>query len=99
MLTEEQENTFRAAAAFENSLGSSTDPDDAPFASSSVAATRETLSDFRTGAAAGSVEEVEKTPFGDLHIFRRCQPHGKGTQRGDLFVMDFGDVRAAYFST
>lgn len=98
MLTQDQINAFLAAAAFENSLGSSVDPDDAPFSQASIAATRETLANFRCGAASGSVEKIEKTPLGDLHIFRGCQPHGKNTRRGDLMVMDFGDVRAAQFS-
>lgn len=96
MLTAEQTRQFSRATAFWNCgdadsrIATLVDPED-------VIATRETLHDFRIGAASKSVEKIEHTPCGDLHIFAGCQPHGKGTPRGDLFVMDFGDARAAHF--
>ncbi len=94
MLHETQIRTFLTALAFESSLGSSVDPDDAPISADSVVGTRDTLDHFRAG---GGVEKIEETPHGALHIFCGCQPNGKGSCRGTLYVMDFGDIRAASF--
>lgn len=50
-----------------------------------------------SGAAKGGKPEHEDTPFGKLYVWKGVQPQGAGTKRGDLYVMDFGGARAAYF--
>lgn len=62
-----------------------------------VALTRDTLENFKDGLAHGEPDEILETPVGELFIWFNRQS-AKGCQRGDLFVMDFGDARAAYFT-
>jgi hypothetical protein len=96
MLTPEQRLNFCKATAlwnsndFGNDLAQLCEPDD-------VAATRDTVADFMSGPAGHARRREEcETPAGKLLVFRDCQTR-KGARRGDLFLMDFGEARAAYF--
>jgi len=63
-----------------------------------VAATRDTLADFLSGAArTAKRHEQQRTPAGVLHIFHEVQAR-KGARRGTAFVMDFVEARAAFFN-
>ena len=96
MLTQQQREDFSKALTFwncgdeNNEIAVLVEPED-------VVATRDALADFKSGAALTAKRyTIEKTPRGDLHKWEGVQAR-KGARRGDLFVMDFGDVRAAWF--
>jgi hypothetical protein len=102
MLNQDQKTTFCKATAFINSCGDVVKAEEFDFygicdSVSNVAETRDTLEDFKAGSAKGGIPSNEETPFGKLHIWKGAQPEGAGSKRGDLYVMDFGDARAAYF--
>jgi hypothetical protein len=92
MLTDAQRVAFAAATAHAN-CGDHTDEFARLVEPHEVVETRETLDDFRR--ARGTGERID-TPVGSLHCWRRVQAQA-GTRRGDLYVMDFGDARAAHF--
>lgn len=106
MLTQEQRDTFRKAAASWNQCGSSeVDIDDVISSDARVVETRDTLENFfdakgrrlkRDGSRPDIPFEQEETAFGTIFVWRDAQSR-KGARRGMLIVMDFGDARAAYF--
>jgi hypothetical protein len=112
MLTQEQRKTF-AEALTANNIGAETveeireeveaygyyvEPDD-------VADTGDTLDAYfdangtmmkRDGTPSRKLHEIA-TPVGTVYVWLGLQQR-KGLRRGDLYVMDFGDRRAAYFT-
>jgi len=95
MLNEKEITNFLAATAVWNS--NTTDPDNGVCSEEDVVQTRDTITDFENGLANGGPDERIDTPFGELLVFSNRQ-RAKGLARGDLFVLDFGHARAAYFS-
>jgi hypothetical protein len=93
MLTTEQKETFRKAVDFLNGDKSGTLECPLVDNNDDVVTTSDTVDDFKKHA--GLVEK--ETAFGKLFVAENHQA-GKGLRRGDLFVMDFGDARAAYFT-
>lgn len=95
MLNEKQINDFCKATAqynsgdFEDEFGYVCEPDE-------VAQTRNTVQDFKEGLGNGEPDEILKTPAGELLVWYDRQS-AKGCKKGDLFVMDYGESRAAYF--
>ena len=93
MLTEQNRIDFTKATTFwncgdaENDIAVIAEPDQ-------VVETSETVDDFK--ATRGEPKETSTTPFGVVLIWRN-QQRAKGLRRGDLFVMDFGEARGAYF--
>lgn len=65
------------------------------FGDDTIAITRETIDDFVAVWGAGVQDrDLDGTPH---RVWRNVQPGGKGTPRGTLVVMDFGDYRVANF--
>lgn len=60
-----------------------------------VAETRDTVDGFIQNW--GEPHQRLVTPHGELLVWENLQA-AKGCRRGDAFVMDFGDARAAYFT-
>lgn len=95
MLTDKQITDFCKATAqynsgdFNDEYGYVCEPDE-------VAMTRDTVQGFKDGLGNGEPDEILKTPAGELLIWFNLQS-AKGCRRGDLFVIDYGDARAAYF--
>lgn len=98
MLTDEQIENFCKATAVYNcgDLEAYEDVEDRVCEPDDVARTRDTVQGFKEGLGNGEPDEIVKTPAGDLLVWYNLQL-AKGCCRGDLFVMDFGDARAAYF--
>lgn len=106
MLSQEQRDTFRRALASWNHLGATVVDIDDVLSDEQIVETRESIDDFfaahgrrldRNGNRPAVPHEQEKTPFGTFFRWERVQARA-GLRRGDLFVMDFGDARACYFS-
>lgn len=107
MLTQEQRDTFRRAVASWNACGSADcEIDDVIGEDADVVETRDTIEDFfsargrrlnRKGERPEVPYEQERTAFGIVYRWENVQAR-PGARRGDLFVMDFGDTRACYFS-
>lgn len=97
MLTNDQIEQFRLALAADNNGGyeEDADLDDAYCEADEVVQTRDTVDDFTKQW--GKPHDSEEYTGGTLMIWNKLQTR-KGAQRGDLYVMDFGDARAAYFS-
>lgn len=97
MLSTQQIEQFRLATAANNNGGYEEDAniDDAYCSGEQVAQTRDTVANF--AEMWGKPHEIENYSFGALLIWHDLQAR-KGARRGDLYVMDFGDARAAYFS-
>jgi hypothetical protein len=97
MLSQEQITAFRLATAANNNGGYEEDAtlEDACCSEEQVAQTRDTVVDFV--GKWGAPHDTEKYSFGTLLIWNALQSR-KGAVRGDLYVMDFGGARAAYFS-
>lgn len=107
MLNQSQRDQFRLALAAESNYlvtdVNALDIDEI-ILDSDIVETRETVEDFfsangrklsrRDGKPTG--EELLKTIVGDLFKWSGVQSR-RGKRRGNLFVMDFGDVRACYF--
>ena len=93
MLNETEKNTFRKAVDFQN--GDKSGTLDCPYIDSvdDVVSTQDDLASFQKKAA---LREI-KTDFGTLFVAEGVQA-APGKRRGDLFVMDFGHGRAAYFT-
>jgi hypothetical protein len=93
MLTELQKLNFCKATAewngndFEEECARVCEPTD-------VAATQETVADF---IKQWGTPNITKTPAGDLMVWKNIQIK-KRLRRGDSFLMDFGNVRAGYFT-
>ncbi len=108
MLTQQQRDTFRLALASLNcyTIKKVEDLDiDDMLTDDQVVETRETLDDFfsahgrklnRKGERPEKPLEQNQTLVGIVYRWDDVQPH-KGARRGTLYVMDFGDARAAYF--
>lgn len=109
MLTQDQRDTFRLAlAAWSNTSATDrTDLDisDVCHRDGDVVETRDTIENFfeangrrlsRQGQRPATPYEQESTILGDVFVWRDRQAR-KGCRRGTLWVMDFGDARAAYF--
>jgi len=96
-LTSDQIEKFRLATAAHNASGYEEDAtiDDSLCSEDDVTATTETLADFIKSR--GTPANIEKYSFATLYIWENQQAR-KGARRGDLYVVDFGDRRAAYFS-
>jgi hypothetical protein len=86
MLTEDQKTQF--VTALENECGCGITEDE-------VISTRDTVQNFI--AQWGSPHECEQADDIEVLVWHKLQTR-KGATRGDLYVMDFGRVRAAYFS-
>jgi len=106
MLTQDQRDTFRKALASYNHLGAADVEIDDMIEDSQIVETAETVDDFfaasgrrldRNGNRPAIPRELNKTAFGDVYVWENQQRGGKGARRGTLYVMDLGDVRAAYF--
>ncbi len=108
MLTQQQRDTFRLALASYNNLGGEVDATDIDDVCSDnqIVETRETIDDFfaargrrldRNGNRPATPYEQEATAHGVIYVWRNVQSR-PGMTRGNLHVMDFGDVRACYFS-
>jgi hypothetical protein len=97
MLTKDQINTFCLATSANNIGGYEEDAtiDAARCNAEEVVSTHDTLADFT--AKWGLLYDVEEYSFGKLRLWHGIQVR-KGACRGDLMIMDFGDVRAAYFT-
>lgn len=97
MLTGTQIHQFRLATAANNNGGYEEDAniDDAYCSEEQVAQTRDTVADFIEKW--GQPADTQEYSFGTLLIWNDLQTR-KGARRGDLYVMDFGEARAAYFS-
>jgi hypothetical protein len=109
MLTQSQRDTFRFALAALNNYTveavAELDIDDM-LADDQIVETRDTLDNFfdaqgrrldrRTGQRPAVPHELNTTICGDVYKWEDVQAR-KGARRGTLYVMDFGDVRAAYF--
>lgn len=70
--------------------------DDAGYAvsESTLATTRDTITDFQDTWGPGT----EDPSISRRHrVWRDIQKNGKGTPRGTLIVIDFGDMRVANF--
>ena len=96
MLTQNQITAFRMATAAHN-LGHHEEDatlDEALCNEDEVVHTRDTAAAFI--ASHGRPDQCENYKSGDLLVWNKVQTR-KGARRGDLYVMDFGDVRAAYF--
>ena len=109
MLTQEQRDTFRLALASLNQY-TITDPAqldiDDMLTDEQVVETAETIEDFyaasgrrlnRKGERPEVPYELNKTLKGDVFKWDNQQRGGKGARRGALYVMDFGNARAAFF--
>lgn len=106
MLTQDQRDTFRKAAASWNCCGDAdVDIDDMVTADEKVVETRDTVEDFfskngrrlkRDGSRPETPFELEQTAYGPIYVWSDVQSR-PGKRRGTLLVMDFGDARAAYF--
>ena len=103
MLTQEQRDTFRLAVALDNAGGdeSIADIDDIVGSDSRVVETAETMDDFfkargRTVNRKGEDRGWCETVKGRFYRWDNVQAR-PGCRRGTLYVMDFGDARAAYF--
>lgn len=106
MLNKEQRDLFRKALASYNACGSdAVDIDDFISKDSDVVETSETLENFfdsngrkllRNGKIPDVPYERNITAFGEIFVWENVQKI-KGARRGNLYVMDFGDSRAAYF--
>lgn len=86
MLTEAQKNQF--VNALENCCGCAITEDE-------VTTTADTVADFISKW--GQPHEREKIEEGEVLVWNKLQTR-KGAKRGDLYVMDFGMDRAAYYS-
>lgn len=108
MLTQEQRDQFRLALASWNDYTAKTVEDldiDDMLSDEQVVETRDTIEDFfsahgrklnRKGERPEVPYEQEATLLGTLYHWENVRSR-KGARRGDLYVMDFGDARAAYF--
>ena len=108
MLTQEQRDTFRLALASLNcyTVEKVEDLDiDDMLSDEEVVETRDTIDDFfnaqgrklnRKGERPEVPYEQETTLLGTVYRWENVQAR-KGARRGNLYVMDFGDVRATYF--
>ena len=108
MLTQKQRNTFRLALASLNcySVEKVEDLDiDDMLTDEQVVETRDIVEDFfsangrklnRKGERPEVPYERNQTLLGIVFQWDNIQAR-KGAQRGTLYVMDFGDARAAYF--
>lgn len=106
MLTQEQRDTFRRAVSSYIACGrADIGIDDVISSDDGVAETRDTIEDFfsangrrlaRDGSRPAVPRELNTTDYGDLYIWDDVQAR-KGARRGTVYVMDFGDCRAAYF--
>lgn len=87
---------FRLATATNNNGGYSEAAtfDDAYCSENEVTQTRDTVASFIEKW--GAPHETEVSRFGKLLIWNDLQTR-KGARRGNLYVMDFGNARAAYF--
>lgn len=108
MLNQTQRDTFRLALSALNQNAKTVEELDADDICSdeAVAETRETIEDFfnargsrltRFGTKPETPLEKKQTIVGTLWVWTNQQSR-IGARRGDLYVMDFGDARAAYFS-
>ncbi len=97
-LTSDQRETFVAAIGFQNcgaaDRASAVDNGLNMMDLADVVSTHETVADFQSTHREG--REV-RTPFGALRVWSGVQL-GRGKTRGELFLMDFGNVRAAHFT-
>ena len=108
MLTQQQRDTFRLALASLNcySVEKVEDLDiDDMLTDEQVVETRDTIEDFfsangrklnRKGERPETPYEQNQTLLGIVFQWDNVQAR-KGARRGTLYVMDFGDARAAYF--
>ena len=110
MLTQEQRNAFRLALAAYNNYSAKSveelDIDDM-LTDDQVVETQDTVENFfetrgrrldrRTGERPAVPYELNKTFLGDVFVWEDVQAR-KGARRGNLYVMDFGSCRAAYFT-
>ena len=96
-LTETKIDDFRLATAVVNCNGYEEDAtlEQALCSPDEVVETRQTLADFIRDR--GKPTSSEKYSFATIYIWEN-QQSCKGKRRGDLYVVDFGDLRAAYFS-
>jgi hypothetical protein len=63
-----------------------------------VVGTMDTIESFLHGAAKDIVSHEIDTPYGVLHCWQNVVKHSdRFGRRGTLFVVDFGNVRAAHF--
>ncbi len=93
MITETQNKIFRKAIEALNCGSEIIDEADI-IASELVTVTRDTVADFI--AARGNPNESEEFFGVTLLVWRNVQSR-KGARRGDLYVVDYGDARAARF--
>jgi len=109
MLTQQQRDTFRLALASLNCYGVKKVEDldiDNMLTDEQVVETRDTVENFfsangrklnRNGQRPEVPYEQNQTLLGVVFQWENIQVR-KGAQRGTMYVMDFGDARAAYFT-
>ena len=108
MLTQQQRDTFRLALASLNAYSvkvvDELDIDDV-ITDEEVVETCDTVEDFfaangrrltKKGERPAIPFEKNRTLVGDVYQWNDIRTR-KGARRGSLFVMDFGDARAAFF--
>ena len=93
MTTNEKNALCKATAQwncgdYDDEIGRVCEPDQ-------VAVTRDTVDNFKLQW--GAPKDIIETPGGKLLFWEKIQV-AKGYQRGELFVMDLGEHRLAYFS-
>lgn len=109
MLTKIQRDTFRLALSALNNYSVKTVEDldiDDMLTDNQIVETRDTVENFfeaqgrrldrRTGQRPAVPHELNTTICGDVYKWEDVQTR-KGARRGALYVMDFGDARAAFF--
>lgn len=96
-ITEEQaQRQFSMAVAEWCGDNPATIDDWAQISPEEVAITRDTMEDFVDRRLRGGPPETIQTQFGTLLRWESVQ-QAKGKRRGDLLVIDFGNLRAAHF--
>jgi hypothetical protein len=87
----------RAAQMLAADLMESACDEDCESIQSRLAITADTMEAF--AAVWGKPSKVTPMPFGcpTMHVWKNIQRDGKGTERGDLKVCDFGSFRVASF--